>query len=135
MQISFRRPRRQKERLKKLTKLIFKPRNRGTMRHEIVTVFCYSLPHLFKSMRHILQEKAAERAAFKEIRAVSSSTSKRAAADARQVMHAACSSGANCSFKVMSAQVARREKRRNEGETCEHGIHRCRICFPIDSRK
>jgi len=61
------------------------------------------------------EEKAAERAAFKEIRAVSSSTSKRAAADARQ--------------------VARREKRRNEGETCEHGIHRCRICFPIDSRK
>lgn len=32
-----------------------------------------------------MQLKAAERAAFKEVRAVSNSTSKRAAADARQV--------------------------------------------------
>lgn len=32
-----------------------------------------------------LQGKAAERAAFKEVRSVSNSTSKRAAADARQV--------------------------------------------------
>lgn len=60
-------------------------------------------------------EKAAERAAFKDLRAISNSTSKRAAADARQ--------------------AARREKRKAAGETCEHGIHRCRICFPIESHK
>ena len=35
------------------------------------------------------QDKAAERAAFKEVRAISNSTSKRAAADARQVNHLA----------------------------------------------
>ncbi|DBB17325.1 hypothetical protein WJX82_002899 [Trebouxia sp. C0006] len=59
--------------------------------------------------------KAAERAAFKEVRSVSNSTSKRAAADARQ--------------------AARREKRKAGGEVCEHGINRCRICFPIESHK
>ncbi|KAL3143338.1 hypothetical protein ABBQ38_002173 [Trebouxia sp. C0009 RCD-2024] len=59
--------------------------------------------------------KAAERAAFKEVRAISNSTSKRAAADARQ--------------------AARRDKRKAGGETCEHGVHRCRICFPIEAHK
>ena len=50
-----------------------------TVTHEPVCSNCtsYSLT--------VLQDKAAERAAFKEVRAISNSTSKRAAADARQV--------------------------------------------------
>ena len=38
----------------------------------------------------LLQTKAAERAAFKEVRAISNSTSKRAVADARQVSLSCC---------------------------------------------
>lgn len=36
---------------------------------------------------------------------------------------------------VVASQAARRDKRRAGGETCEHGVHRCRICFPIDAHK
>lgn len=88
-----------------------------------------------------MQAKAAERAAFKEVRAISNSTSKRAAADARQVGLDHSDLVSSKGLRAIAAdigysvQAARRDKRKAGGETCEHGVHRCRICFPIEAHK
>ena len=53
----------------------------------------------------VVQDKAAERAAFKEVRAISNSTSKRAAADARQVSHWP-SRSMSLALQAMSANIS-----------------------------
>lgn len=56
-----------------------------------------------------LQERLARGAAYREIRALNG-TSRRAAKDARQ--------------------ASKKEDRQKSGRACEHGVWRCKICFP-----
>ncbi|GMH35418.1 hypothetical protein BSKO_03286 [Bryopsis sp. KO-2023] len=60
-------------------------------------------------------EKLAEGAAFREERAVNGSHSRRAMKEARE--------------------KAKREMRRNSGSMCDHGVWKCKICFPHKREK
>uniref|UniRef100_A0A7S1T4A6 Uncharacterized protein n=1 Tax=Tetraselmis chuii TaxID=63592 RepID=A0A7S1T4A6_9CHLO len=60
------------------------------------------------------QDKKDELAAYKEVRHLNG-TSKRCAREERE--------------------EAKREKRRENGQMCEHGVWKCQICFPHKTTK